>query len=149
MQRNNDGDNDFNGGNDFNDRGRGGDRSGFRGGRGRGGGGGSRFSGERRPRRDFSNAEIIKNRLMISNLNYTATPDDIRSLVESFGAITDINLPSSTMNANQNRGFGFVTFEKDEDCQAAIDKLHDMEFQQRTIKVFNARNVQRNENQDE
>jgi len=117
---------------DRRDRGNRGDRGG-RGGDDRRGGG---FS---RRQIDYSNVPLSKNRLMILNLNYSATADDIKQLVKEFGNVTDVVVPPSKFNASQNDGKAFVTFEKDEDCQAAVSKLHNFEYNQRELRVYFAK----------
>jgi len=121
------------GGNDF------GNQRDF-GGRGRGRGRG----GFRNRVRDYENAEVIKNRLMISNIPFASTPDDIRALMSKFGTVTEVQLPPSSRESLTNRGFGFVSFEREEDCAKAISQLNGTEFQQRTIKVFPAKNLSTN-----
>lgn len=95
----------------------------------------------RRNQEALENAEVSKNRMMITNLAFSATTDDLRQLVEQFGTIVDIQLPTNAGNRQLNRGFGFVTFENEEDCANAINKLNMSDFDNRQIKAFYAKNL--------
>lgn len=61
-------------------------------------------------------------RLVIRNLPFTTTTDDLYALFASFGLIHSIDLP--TDDKQRARGFAFVWYFKKDDAEAAMKKLN-------------------------
>merc|ERR1719206_900744 len=74
-------------------------------------------------REDVSSEQLMKDRLIVSNLNFSTNRNDLWELCEAYGTVTDVHLPANKNREYHNRGFGFVTFEKDEEAARALDNL--------------------------
>lgn len=51
----------------------------------------------------------LSNKLMVKNLAFEATQEDIKELFKSYGALRKVRLPKK-VNSTNHRGFGFVEF---------------------------------------
>ena len=69
--------------------------------------------------------------LYVGNLTYSATEEEVRSLFEEFGPITEIRIIG-------NKGFGFVDV-PEENMEAAIEAVNGKELGGRTLTVNEAR----------
>ncbi len=75
--------------------------------------------------------------IYVGNLPYRANEATIKELFEKFGEVHSVRLLKDRQTGKR-RGFGFV--EMDEDTgDKAIKALNDSEFQQRTLKVREAK----------
>ncbi|XP_001605134.2 probable RNA-binding protein 19 [Nasonia vitripennis] len=61
-------------------------------------------------------------RIFLRNLSYTATEDDIRKLFETYGPLSEVNLPID-MVTRKPKGFGTVTFLMPEHAVKAYSEL--------------------------
>jgi RNA recognition motif-containing protein len=77
-------------------------------------------------------SQLDKKKLFIGNLSYEVTQEQLNEQLAQYGTITDIYKP-------MGKGFAFVTFETDEQAQAAIDGMHEKELFGRTLTVQVAR----------
>lgn len=66
--------------------------------------------------------EAITNKLMVKNLAFETTPEEIRELFAPFGHIRKVRLPKKA-NSNNHRGFGFVEFVSKEEAKNAFKHL--------------------------
>jgi multiple RNA-binding domain-containing protein 1 len=66
--------------------------------------------------------EAITNKLMVKNLAFETTPEEIRELFAPFGHIRKVRLPKKA-NSNNHRGFGFVEFVSKEEAKNAFKQL--------------------------
>ncbi|KAL9144029.1 hypothetical protein ABFS82_14G271100 [Erythranthe guttata] len=66
--------------------------------------------------------EVSQTRLLLQNVPWTCTADDIRPLVEKFGTVVDIEF--SMYNKSRNRGLAFVTMGSHEEAVAALTSLN-------------------------
>ena len=72
---------------------------------------------------DEGNDEFTqKTNIRISNLDETATNDDLRDLFERFGHVKSARVITDR-NTNMSRGFGYVDFGDEESAQSAMDRL--------------------------
>lgn len=55
------------------------------------------------------NETAKSNKLLVKNLAFEATPDDVRELFKQYGALKKVRLPKK-VNSTNHRGFGFVEF---------------------------------------
>jgi len=83
--------------------------------------------------------------LYVGNLPYRANEAAVRALFSEFGVVHSVRLMKDK-NTGKRRGFGFVEMNAT-DTKKAIDALNDTEFQQRTLKVREAK--ERPEKSDE
>ena len=65
------------------------------------------------------NEEAKSNKLMVKNLAFEATAQDVRELFKQFGAIKKVRLPKK-INSQNHRGYGFVEFTSEEEALSAF-----------------------------
>ena len=75
--------------------------------------------------------------LYVGNLPYRANESSVRSLFSEYGSVHSVRLMKDKQTGKR-RGFGFVEIAA-EDADNAINSLNDSEFQQRTLKVREAK----------
>ncbi|MGO3301271.1 MAG: RNA recognition motif domain-containing protein [Pseudoalteromonas sp.] len=85
-------------------------------------------------------AEVKTKTLYVGNLPYRANEGVVRALFEEQGKVFNVRLLKDK-NTGKRRGFGFVEM-SEADADSAIAKLNDSEFQQRTLKVREAKQKQ-------
>ncbi|WP_338367446.1 RNA-binding protein [uncultured Pseudoalteromonas sp.] len=85
-------------------------------------------------------AEVKTKTLYVGNLPYRANEGVVRALFEEQGKVFNVRLLKDK-NTGKRRGFGFVEMAQ-ADADNAITKLNDSEFQQRTLKVREAKQKQ-------
>ena len=68
------------------------------------------------------------------NLGFDLKEKHLTALFKKFGPIVEINVPLNP-TTKQNRGFGFVEFEKREDAFSAITELHGTKYKGRDLTV--------------
>jgi RNA recognition motif-containing protein len=83
-----------------------------------------------------SSDEEIKT-LYVGNLPYRANESSIRELFSEHGQVHSVRLMKDK-HTGKRRGFGFVEMSADA-ADAAVSSLNDTEFQQRTLKVREAK----------
>lgn len=81
--------------------------------------------------------------LYVGNLPYRANEYMVKELFEQYGNVVNVRLLKDK-HTGKRRGFGFVEVAA-QDAQTMIDKLNDCEFQQRTLKVREAKQKQDDE----
>ena len=75
--------------------------------------------------------------IYVGNLPYRANEAAVRELFSEYGNVHSVRLMKDK-NTGKRRGFGFVEM-PNKAAQQAISKLNDSEFQQRTLKVREAK----------
>lgn len=75
--------------------------------------------------------------LYVGNLPYRANETVVRELFAAYGLVHSVRLMKDK-HTGKRRGFGFVEMAAN-DLDKAIDALNDTEFQQRTLKVREAK----------
>jgi RNA recognition motif-containing protein len=85
-------------------------------------------------------AEVKTKTLYVGNLPYRANEGVVRALFEEQGKVFNVRLLKDK-NTGKRRGFGFVEMAQ-ADADNAIATLNDSEFQQRTLKVREAKQKQ-------
>ncbi|KAJ7057812.1 putative glycine-rich RNA-binding protein [Mycena amicta] len=73
-------------------------------------------------------------KLYVGNLSWNTTDDVLRDAFRQFGNVTDC-VHMKDRETQRLRGFGFVTFESNDEAQAAIAGLNDQELDGRRIRV--------------
>ena len=73
-------------------------------------------------------------KLFVGSLSWNTDDNGLREAFAQFGEISEATVITDRYSG-RSRGFGFVTFENDEDADKAIEALNDSELDGRTIKV--------------
>lgn len=76
--------------------------------------------------------------IYVGNLPYEVTDEDLKSLFDDFGEIHNAKVIMDR-ETGRSRGFGFVEMPEQEDGEAAIQALNELDFQGRKLKVNEAR----------
>ncbi len=85
--------------------------------------------------------------LYVGNLPYRANEGAVRALFSDYGTVHSVRLMKDK-HTGKRRGFGFVEMSAS-DIDKAIKQLNDSEFQQRTLKVREAKERPENGNDEE
>ena len=76
-------------------------------------------------------------KLFVGGLSWDTTDDGLRQAFASYGEITEAKVITHR-DTGRSRGFGFVTFARDEDAKTAISKVDGTNLDGKTIKVNEA-----------
>ena len=76
-------------------------------------------------------------KLFVGGLSWDTTDDGLRKAFASYGEITEAKVITDR-DTGRSRGFGFVTFARDEDAKTAISKVDGTSLDGKTIKVNEA-----------
>ena len=76
--------------------------------------------------------------IFVSNIPFAATPEDIRQLFESYGAVGRVNLITDR-ETGRPRGFGFVEMPNASEAQRAIEGLQNVTMEGRQLTINEAR----------
>ncbi|KAL3772629.1 hypothetical protein ACHAWU_006055 [Discostella pseudostelligera] len=107
---------------------------GMGGGGGRGGGGGGGLGPGGMGTFNPQGRDEVK--LYVGNLSFETTEENVRSMFEQYGTVTDCFLPTDR-DTNRVRGFAFVTMPASE-AENACNKVNGMELDGRTLRVNEA-----------
>lgn len=77
-------------------------------------------------------------KLFVGNLPYHVTSGDLESLFTPIGEVLSSQVVTDRATG-RSRGFGFVEMDSPEAAQAAIEQLHDREYEGRNLVVNEAR----------
>ena len=72
--------------------------------------------------------------LLVLNLTFRTTVEDLYPLFDPYGRVVDIHIPRDR-TTGQSRGFAFVRYKYEEEADEAIERLDGMKFDGRYIKV--------------
>lgn len=84
-------------------------------------------------------------RLYVGNLPWSVTQEDLEQRFATHGPISDARIITDR-ESGRSRGFGFVTYDNDEDGQDAIREENGADFMGRTLRVSEAQDKQRSSN---
>jgi len=76
-------------------------------------------------------------KLFVGGLSWDTTDDGLRQAFASYGEITEAKVITDR-DTGRSRGFGFVTFARDEDAKTAISKVDGTSLDGKAIKVNEA-----------
>merc|ERR1719203_1124522 len=82
--------------------------------------------------------EPVSKTLFCSNISWRIKRSFLKKKASEFGNVTDckiINYFDKAQNRVKSKGYGFVTFETEEEAQLAKEKMDGMEFQSRELVV--------------
>jgi cold-inducible RNA-binding protein len=85
----------------------------------------------------LSRKVCMAKRLFVGSLPWSVTSDELRSLFESVGTVSDA-VVLTERGTGRSKGFGFVEFENDQEGLAAIEKFNGYELKGRNIVVNEA-----------
>ncbi|KUM51657.1 RNA recognition motif domain-containing protein [Rheinheimera sp. EpRS3] len=85
--------------------------------------------------------------LYVGNLPYRANEDAVKELFQRFGVVVNVRLMKDRQTGRR-RGFGFVEVAA-KDGDKMIQKLNDFNFQERTLKVREAKERQDTDDTEE
>jgi RNA recognition motif-containing protein len=85
-----------------------------------------------------SEKRIALKKLYVGNLPFQVDSSDLEQLFAEFGEVLSA-MVIEDRETGRSRGFGFVEMGSPADAQAAIDGLHDREYQGRRLTVNEAR----------
>jgi RNA recognition motif-containing protein len=80
----------------------------------------------------------MDSKLYVGNLPYQTTEDDLRSLFEQAGAVTEVAIIMDR-ETGRSKGFAFVTMADQAGAEAAIRQFNGYSMNQRELKVNIAR----------
>jgi len=80
----------------------------------------------------------MQNKLFVGNLSWGITDDQLNEYFSQAGNVVEAKVIFDRMSG-RSKGFGFVTFETDEEAQKAIEMFDGKEFDGREINVSVAR----------
>ena len=80
----------------------------------------------------------MSKRIYVGNLPFNYGFKELKELFEKYGKVEDAEVIVDRYNG-RSKGFGFVSFEKDEDAKKAIEETNEKEFGGRVLKVNEAR----------
>ncbi|KAL2634598.1 hypothetical protein R1flu_006077 [Riccia fluitans] len=91
---------------------------------------------DRPPRRDFNprSSTDSENKLFVGNLSWGVNDSDLDELFNRHGSVQEARVVRDR-DTGRSKGFGFVTFSKQEDALQAIQALHGAEFDGRILRV--------------
>ena len=76
-------------------------------------------------------------KLFVGGLSWGTTDSDLKKAFAACGEISEAKVITDR-DTGRSRGFGFVTFVRDEDAKTAISKMHGTSLDGRTITVNEA-----------
>jgi len=76
----------------------------------------------------------LNNKLFVGGLSWSTTDKELREAFEAYGSVTEAKVIKER-DSGRSRGFGFVTFENEDDATAAVDAMNDTELDGRNIRV--------------
>lgn len=85
--------------------------------------------------------------LYVGNLPYRANEEAVKELFQQYGAVLNVRLMKDRQTGRR-RGFGFVEVAA-KDGSKMIQQLNDFSFQERTLKVREAKERQDNDDNEE
>lgn len=83
----------------------------------------------------------MKKRMYVGNLSYSVTEKELNELFAEFGEVTYAKVISSP--DGRSKGFGFVEMAEEDQAAAAMEKLNQSEFMDRTMVVNEAREMEK------
>ncbi len=88
-----------------------------------------------------------KNKLYVGNLPYGVKDENLAEMFAEFGEITESKVIADKFSG-RSKGFGFVTFAKDEDAAKAAEAMNGKDVEGRPLTVNVARPMQPRENRE-
>ena len=83
---------------------------------------------------DLENEDVQSEKLLVKNLAFECTPDEVRELFQPFGHIKKVRLPKK-VNSQNHRGFGFVEFATKDEARLAFKELKHTHLYNRKLVI--------------
>lgn len=83
---------------------------------------------------ELENEDMQSEKLLVKNLAFECTPDEVRELFQPFGHIKKVRLPKK-VNSQNHRGFGFVEFATKEEAKLAFRELKHTHLYNRKLVI--------------
>jgi RNA recognition motif-containing protein len=80
----------------------------------------------------------LSKKLYVGNLSFRTSSSDLDQLFSQYGSVISAQVLEDR-ETGRSRGFGFVEMNSDEEAAAAVESLHDREFQGRRLTVNEAK----------
>ena len=80
------------------------------------------------------NEDARSNKLMVKNLAFESTAEDVRELFKQFASVKKVRLPKKVGSKN-HRGFGFVEFASSSEAESAFKQLKDSHLYGRKLVI--------------
>lgn len=85
---------------------------------------------------------VMGSKLFVGGLAWATSDVSLRKAFETFGVVRDAKVITDR-ESGQSRGFGFVTFEQEDDARTAMDQMNGAVLDGRTVRVNEAEEKQR------
>ncbi|PLX25848.1 MAG: RNA-binding protein [Salinivirgaceae bacterium] len=76
--------------------------------------------------------------IYVGNLNYRIKEEDLKNVFEDYGQVESVKIITDKMSG-RSKGFAFVEMQDDAEARAAMEALHESEFEGRKMIVNEAR----------
>ena len=76
-------------------------------------------------------------KIYVGNLSYNTYEDSLRALFQTFGTVVSAKIITDR-DSGQSKGFGFVEMGSDDEARAAISALNGQDLDGRALKVNEA-----------
>ena len=86
---------------------------------------------------------MVSKKIFVGSLSWNVDSDKLREVFSPFGNIEEAKVITDR-ETGRSRGFGFVTFENEEDAEKAIQEMNGKEVMGRAIRVNKAFKRRRN-----
>ncbi len=77
---------------------------------------------------------LLSNKLFVGGLSWGTTDKDLMDAFAPYGNVTEAKVIKER-DSGRSRGFGFVTFDTEEESRAAAEAMNDTELDGRSIRV--------------
>lgn len=68
-----------------------------------------------------------------SNVDWSATEDELRTIFSKYGTVERVNIPRNV--AGKSKGFAFIVFEKQEEAVEAVEAMNLTKFKSRILNI--------------
>ncbi|MBN2587878.1 MAG: hypothetical protein JXR55_11345 [Candidatus Fermentibacteraceae bacterium] len=76
----------------------------------------------------------MNNKLFVGGLSWGTTDKELREAFEPYGSVAEAKVIKER-DSGRSRGFGFVTFDNEDEATAAVEAMNDSELDGRNIRV--------------
>jgi len=77
---------------------------------------------------------FLNNKLFVGGLSWGTTDKELTDAFAPYGEVTEAKVIKER-DSGRSRGFGFVTFNTDDEAKAAVEAMNDSELDGRSIRV--------------
>jgi RNA recognition motif-containing protein len=77
---------------------------------------------------------FLNNKLFVGGLSWGTTDKELMEAFSPYGSVTEAKVIKER-DSGRSRGFGFVTFDSEDEATAAAEALNDTELDGRSLRV--------------